>query len=76
MNLSLRIFVNPGPGFIPTSRGVVFVVKYYSGYQSEKLLQAHHPRMRIPLFSISVTSKLQILPEDVRKGLNMKEIIK
>ena len=48
----------------------------FSGYQSEKLLQAHHPRMRIPLFSISDTSKLQILPEDVRKGLNMKEIIK
>ena len=64
--------MNPAPGCIPTSRGVVFIEKYYLGYQSEKLVQAHDPRMRNPLFSRSVTSKLQILPEDVRKGLNMK----
>ena len=43
LSTSLRIFVNPGPGCTPTSRGVVFVEKYYSGYQSEKLVPANLP---------------------------------
>ena len=41
--LRIRIFVNTAPGCTPTSRGVVFVEKYYSGYQSEKLVPANLP---------------------------------